>query len=308
MEIFMREVIIILEEDKYLPSLGRLEQELSGWGARCRICRAGREEWKGGGVLVDRTVFEDRGAFAGWQQERRRPRLWITDSFPWAESLASHSVPLVVFLHEGNRRRDFSMARYGIESLEETEALFLENCYRRFAGIPWEIVETGSCLVRETTVEDVDCFYAIYREPSITRYMEGLYPDVEREKQYMKDYIEKVYGFYQFGIWTVIWKSTGEVIGRAGFSFREGCQVPEMGFLIAPLWQRRGIAGEVCGAILRYGWEVLGFDRVQVLVKPENLPSIGLCEKLGFRREEQVRVGRQWYVRMEITRFSFMRQ
>ena len=71
-------------------------------------------------------------------------------------------------------------------------------------------------------MEDVEDFYRIYADPSITRFMEGLYPDVEQEKEYVREYIEKVYTFFEFGVWTVVEKESGSVIGRAGFSYREG--------------------------------------------------------------------------------------
>ena len=156
---------------------------------------------------------------------------------------------------------------------------------RRLAGLPWKIIETDRCLIRETTVEDVDAFWEIYREPSITRYTDHLYPEIEQEKNYVREYIEKVYTYYEYGVWTIVEKSSGLVIGRAGFSARPGYEDPELGFVIGVPWQGKGYAYEVCSAILDYGWEQLGFEEVQALVDPGNQTSLSLCKKLGFEME-----------------------
>ena len=81
---------------------------------------------------------------------------------------------------------------------------------------------------------------------------------------------------------------TGQVIGRAGFSNREGCEDPELGFVIGVPWQRQGYATEVCKALLEYGKEELGFEQVQMLVMPENEISLHLAERLGFSQLDQV--------------------
>lgn len=177
---------------------------------------------------------------------------------------------------------DFSGIPYAVTDTEDLDERYLERIWQRYRGIPWEICRTKRCLVRETTPADVESFYRIYRDKSITAYMEDLFAEPEKERQYIKDYIEKVYGFYGFGMWTVCRKETGEVIGRAGFSLREGSEEPELGYVIGKAWQRQGIAAEVCRAILEYGRDELGFESVRALVRPENAASKELCRKLGF--------------------------
>ncbi len=171
---------------------------------------------------------------------------------------------------------------------EELEEEYLLRVWQRYRGIPWKILETDRCVIRETVVEDVKDFYSIYAVPSITKYLEDLFEDPEEEIEYTKTYREKVYALYGYGIWTILSKSDGSVIGRAGITDREGFDLPEIGYLVAAPFQRQGIAEEVCSAILRYAKEELGFDAVQVLTEPENTASVRLCEKLGVRWEGTV--------------------
>jgi RimJ/RimL family protein N-acetyltransferase len=164
----------------------------------------------------------------------------------------------------------------------------LDMAYRRLAGLPWEILRTQNCIIRETTVEDVDAFYQIYDSPEITQYTDGLCAVREEEIAYIEDYIRKVYYFYGYGMWTVVERESGCVIGRAGISWREGYELPELGFLIGIPWQGRGIAYEVCRAILTYAKEELEITRVQTLVMEGNEKSLNLVKKLGFARQREV--------------------
>ena len=208
--------------------------------------------------------------------------LYLTDDERKARELKETGEAVLIYLHPGNREQDFSGFLFAVEDPEDLEPEYIERVYRRLKGLPWNILRTKRCLIRETVPEDVDVFYQIYSHPSITEYMEGLYPDVEEEKQYVREYIEKVYTFFGFGVWTVVEKTGGAVIGRAGFSYRDGYEEPEIGFIIGVPWQRKGYAEEVCRAILNYGRKVLGFGVIQAFVRPGNDASLKLCRKLGF--------------------------
>ncbi len=180
---------------------------------------------------------------------------------------------------------------------EELEYTYLLRVWQRYRGIPWKILETDRCVIRETTVEDVEDFYRIYAVPSITKYMEDLFQDPQEEVEYTKTYIEKVYNLYGYGIWTVCLKGDGRVIGRAGVTDREGYEDPELGYMIAAPCQRQGYALEVCRAICTYAREELGFTRLQVLTEPENSASTALCEKLGIHWADPVTEGKILYRR-----------
>lgn len=223
--------------------------------------------------------------------------LYITDSEAAYHALRQQGKYVLPYRHEGNHNSDFAGALYVIEQIEEIGYETIDMAYRRMAGLPWEILTTERCVIRETTIDDVDSFYKIYADPEITKYMEDLYEDRDEEIAYIRDYREKVYGFYGYGMWTVLTKE-GTVIGRAGISWREGFDLPELGFVIGVSWQGQGYAYEVCSAILGYAREELSFEQVQVLVMEGNDISENLCRKLGFRFLEKVTVEGNIYERM----------
>ncbi len=221
--------------------------------------------------------------------------LIVSDSTEMADELIKRGYYVVGIWHDENRSESFAGLKYVFTDIEEIARDSYEKAYQRYAHLPWEILKTKRCLIRETTVEDVDDFYRIYADPEMTRYMEGLFKNPEDEKKYTRDYIEKVYGLLGFGTWTVIRRDDGRVIGRAGFSVRNGFDDIELGFLIGTEFQRQGYAYEVCSAVLDYGKQVLQFEKVQTFVKAENAVSIHLCEKLGFEKIEEVDIEENIY-------------
>ena len=215
--------------------------------------------------------------------------LFVTDSPIVIGELFAAGCYAIAFYHETNKKAVFPGAKYAVEKVEELIPLSYERAYRRLAGLPWDILETKHLMVRESILADVDDFYRIYSAPSITYYIEDLFQDKDAERAYMESYIRNIYGFYGFGLWTVIYKEENRVIGKAGLSAREGYDLPELGFVIDEDYQKRGYGYEVCRAILHYAKEELCFEKVQALVKEENTVSLKLLHRLGFQIQKKVK-------------------
>lgn len=233
-----------------------------------------------------------------WGKEDGDAVLWITDDTHWAKKLSEAGKAVLAYLHTANEGQNFSCCKYAMMNPRELDVEYFELIYRRIRRLPWDILETERCYLRESIVEDVDDFYEIYKEPTITAYLENLFPAREQERAYIEDYIDKVYAFYDFGIWTVVEKGSGQVIGRAGLAYREGYEEPELGFVIGVPWQGQGLAYEVCAAVLDYGVRILEFHCFQALVEPENTASLHLCNKLGFQEVERIYVEDKEYIRL----------
>ncbi len=268
-------------------------QELAGWAQRYKdvveyegVLGDARRENTAHEALARRVAEMAEGQ--GSDSVGKEGLLWITDDAASAVWLRERGGAVLAYLHDGNGGQNFSCCKYAMMNPRELDAEYFELIYRRLKRLSWDILETDRCLLRESTAADVPAFFRIYQEPMITEHMENLFPTREEETAYIEDYIDKVYSFYDFGVWTVLEKATGQVIGRAGLSYREGFEEPELGFVIGVPWQGQGIAYEICRAILDYGSRVLEFDRVQAFVEPGNEPSIALCGKLGFRERERV--------------------
>ena len=213
--------------------------------------------------------------------------LWITDEESRARQLQREGKPVLGLLHEGGQEQRFDGIKYLATDLSEIDAEYLDKVYRRQKGIPWDILETARCTLRETIPQDADAFYALYEEPSITEHTEGLPPERDAFLAWLSDYAKHVYELFGYGLWTVCDKASGEIIGRAGLTVREGFDAPELAFMIAKPWQGRGLAFEVCSAILQYA-KKLEIPEVIAFSETSNAASIGLLNKLGFNLEQEL--------------------
>lgn len=277
----LRKVIFVLreyEEIDWQVRLRDLEMDLRGHNIDCAFKS----------ILADNLSYMKEDISTEYVNPEQI--LFISDLSVKCRELTDKGYYVLPYRHDYNREEVFESRKYFYiaEQLEEMDYEALDMAYRRLAGLPWEIITTRRCIIRETTTDDADVFYQIYKEADITEYMEDLYADRNEEIAYIQDYIKKVYHFYGYGIWTIEEKESGQVIGRAGISWREGFDLPELGFVIGVPWQRKGYAYEVCTAILTYAKEELGMTRVQALVMKGNEKSARLCEKLGFVCEGEV--------------------
>ena len=237
--------------------------------------------------------------------------LYIVDTKQKLDRIKNMGLPVLAWLHEGNKDQDLSGAAYAVENPDALDMDFYEKVYCREMNISWEILETERLLIREMIPEDAAAFEEIYKEAAIKRYMKDFHGDAAGEAAYIREY-QAHYRFYEYGVWSIVLKDTGKVIGRAGFSNMPGYPMPEhpgnmqehsgtlpegqgeigemdglpcLGYMIGVPWQRQGYAEEACRAILDYAREELDFTKVFLQVEEENEASIKLAKKLGFEGE-----------------------
>jgi len=58
--------------------------------------------------------------------------------------------------------------------------------------------------------------------------------------------------------------------------------VGELGFWVAPHFQRKGIISSCIPRLIEIGLEKMSLSRVKLLIEPENIKSISLANKIGF--------------------------
>lgn len=191
---------------------------------------------------------------------------------------------VVVIINNMEEADWFSNAEYLLLDIYDAEAEYFERVWQRFKNIPWVISETERLIIRETIEDDVDRFYELYKNPLMTEYTEKLYEDINEEKRYVSEYRKKVYSVQGFGIWTVILKETGEIIGRAGLITRGGHDGVEVGFAIGVEYWHKGYATEAVKECVSLA-KLLSFDEAYALTMHENTAAIKLLSGLGFGKE-----------------------
>lgn len=213
----------------------------------------------------------------------------------------------IIAVDNGDNSSSLWGADYVVTDYSVIDEELAERVYKRYMGIPWTIAETNRCIIREFAMSDLDALFELYSKPGITDFVEPLY-DYEKEYEYESAYIKHMYGYFEYGMWLVFSKETGKLIGRAGIENRDYEDASgdsyhseiELGYLVAPEYQRKGYATEICKAILSYAYDNLEFDRINCLINSDNTASISFIEKLGFKYMEKTTVTGEELVRYVI--------
>ncbi len=179
---------------------------------------------------------------------------------------------------------------YVMEGIQFLSLRDLVRRYERQKGLPWKIAETERLIIREETPQDVEALIRIYQSPGIRKYLEPLF-EVEKEKEYLANYYKYIYTFFEYGLWHLELKDSHISIGRAGLtpkSYEDGKKGAELGYVIAEEYQGQGYCMEACREIIRYAVEELELEQIYCLVRPDNVHSVRIAEKLGFVYEKNI--------------------
>lgn len=143
-------------------------------------------------------------------------------------------------------------------------------------------LETRRLLLRELTPKDFDALYAVLADSDIMQH----YPysfDAQRVMNWIKRNQER-YKKDGFGLWAVVLKETGELIGDCGLTMQNihGQMLPEIGYHIRKDQQRKGYASEAAAACIRWTFENYDFPKVYSYMKYTNEASQRTAMKNGM--------------------------
>ena len=97
------------------------------------------------------------------------------------------------------------------------------------------------------------------------------------------------YERYGFGLWAVEARDGGEVMGICGLLKRDWLGDADIGFAFLPRYRGKGYALEAASGVMAHARNVLGLTQVAAITSPDNVASIALLGKIGFRLERVAR-------------------
>jgi len=149
------------------------------------------------------------------------------------------------------------------------------------------IAETKRLILRELTPDDAPALFTINSGAQVMRFMGAPPNSVEVERRNIEAHIQNSYRPHGFGLWAVVHKDTGDIIGRCGllrFEF-DGKPQTEISYLLSRHHWGMGYATEAGAEVVRIGFDNLAIDRLLALILPANSASARVAERLGFRVE-----------------------
>lgn len=189
-----------------------------------------------------------------------------------------------------NREKEFSVyleqikeiaREEGYDSLDE---VYVEHLRSRFYGLPVKIGRGKRVLLRELHMSDLDALNGFEdrdREPVLKAFLRER---KEETAEHLAVYIEKMYPFYDYGIWAVERLLDGELIGLCGLGRTEvdGAECTDLGYYICPKCRKQGYAAESVEIVLDYAKNYLEISAIYAIIKEENRISKEILRKFGF--------------------------
>jgi RimJ/RimL family protein N-acetyltransferase len=153
-------------------------------------------------------------------------------------------------------------------------------------------LETERLILRGHRSSDLDPILKMWCEPKVYRFIAGKPSTVENTwRSILRDIGQ--WQMVGFGFWVLEEKSSGTIIGEAGFldckrdivpSMNE---TPEMGWVLFTAYHGKGFATEAMQKITKWGDENLTQDVTACIIDPKNTSSLRVAQKLGCKEVAQ---------------------
>ena len=150
------------------------------------------------------------------------------------------------------------------------------------------VLQTKRLTMRGHRLDDFADCAAMWADPVVTRYIGGKPLSEEEAWTRLLRYAGH-WALMGFGYWAIEEKETGRFVGELGFAdYKRDIEpsikgVPELGWALASKAHGKGYATEAVGAAVAWGDAHFGSARTVCLVHPENLASIRVAEKCGYK-------------------------
>ena len=151
---------------------------------------------------------------------------------------------------------------------------------------PFPVIETERLVLRNLKTTDRQRLFEIRSNETTMQYI----PRPRAKKLEDVDaLIEMIVGFTNSNErinWVVTEKGSDTLLGMFGYvNFKPECYRGEIGYVMHPDAHGKGFAAEALKPLLEYGFETIGLHSIEAIIRPENIRSKNLAEKMGFVKE-----------------------
>ncbi len=158
------------------------------------------------------------------------------------------------------------------------------------ALVPWPRLDDGHLTVRAFEPDDAAAVADACRDPEIAHWIHRLpvpysLDDAER---FVAGARRTLVSGEQIRL-AVADAATGEVLGSVSLEPSWQLGLAEVGYWVKREARRRGVATAAARLLIRWAFEELGLERLELATYPGNVASQHLAESLGFRREGLLR-------------------
>ncbi|MHA6248812.1 GNAT family N-acetyltransferase [Pontibacter sp. CAU 1760] len=152
------------------------------------------------------------------------------------------------------------------------------------------MLETERLLLRKLTPDIYSRLFASYSEREIREYL-GLKTGAEFKETSKQFELGLSTYFTTFANFYMLSKPDNRVVGRCDFhTWVPTHKRAEIGYHITDeAFRNKGLMTEALRAVLTYGFDTMGLYRVEAMASPNNIPSLQLLQRYGFKKEGHLR-------------------
>lgn len=146
------------------------------------------------------------------------------------------------------------------------------------------ILQTERLILREMTQEDFPALCDMLYDPDVMAAYEGPFSPEQAQ-----DWLDRQLSRYRqdgIGLWAVVHKQTGHMIGQCGLTWQDadGSTVLEVGYLFSKAYWHQGYATEAAVACRDYAFSVLHADKVYSIIRDTNAASRAVALRNGMTK------------------------
>ncbi len=162
-------------------------------------------------------------------------------------------------------------------------------------------LETERLLLRPLSLADLDHFAACYADPEVMRYLGAGRPMSRDETEASLRRMLRSFEVDGFGQLAIERAENGELVGRCGFLVWDaetltptpeaeatGPTELEIGYALGREYWGQGYATEAATAVRNHALRSMHRTRLIAFIRPGNVASARVAEKLGMRHERDV--------------------
>lgn len=146
-------------------------------------------------------------------------------------------------------------------------------------------LETERLILREMTAADAPDVFVFRGDYEVQKFNDDVLPDVEATAAFIENLLGGQ-GKQRGLVWGITLRPSDTVLGICGFNYWDKQHNrAEIGYDLARAWWGQGIGTEAVGTMVRFGFERMGLNRIEAHALIDNIGSVRVLEKLGFRLE-----------------------
>jgi ribosomal-protein-alanine N-acetyltransferase len=148
-------------------------------------------------------------------------------------------------------------------------------------------IETERLYLRLLGMDDLDDYHQkIFADADVMKYLPSGAPLPRERAEVIINRFHSHWERHGFGIWGVVDKASGELIGHCGLQYLADTPEVEVAYALAKPYWGKGLATEAAHTSLRFGFQEKKLERIVAIAIPANIASRRVMEHNGMQYEK----------------------